>query len=87
MNIPYIQAEIFRELVGMETLLKPNAKMGIVKFPDGNMRCDVWMDSMLKATRISINVSGLQRCDDITQAVNKIWEEIPAEYKKENLVL
>ena len=35
MNLPYIQSELFRELVGMETLLKPEYRFHLIRDTDG----------------------------------------------------
>lgn len=38
MNLPYIQSELFRELVGMEVLFKPEYRWYITKRSNGAMK-------------------------------------------------
>lgn len=88
MNLPYIQTEIFHELVGMETLLKPECEMKIIKHQDGNMSFEVYKKKfpfLRHATFIEISL--IKTGDDMTKIINKVWDEIPAHCKKENLVL
>lgn len=96
MNQPYIQTEIFRELVGMETLLKPEYKMRIERPIYNAFIISIYSYEYLKheeETRwvrihnIMVKTNPIQAGDDITEAINFIWAEIPAECKKENLVL
>lgn len=86
MNLPYIQSELFRELVGMETLLKPECQFLITK------RCRGVMNAILFRNGLSefryeyhLNPFAIKTQADITAEINRIWEAIPAECKKENM--
>lgn len=91
MNLPYIQSEIFRELVGLETLLKPEYAVTIVRERDKNlMYVEVEYSSEVMhppgSPRIlyktHIFARSLKTASDITAVINRIWLEIPAECKK-----
>ena len=87
MNLPYIQSELFRELVGMETLLKPEYELHVHKYsPD--IQAHLWRKrDWSTVQRFFINVKQIQRSkkpDRISAEINRIWQAIPAECKKEN---
>ena len=92
MNLPYIQSELFRELVGMETRLKPEYKFHISKFPTGNLFCMLWnIKAEIYVSCIGryrdtnkIDISTIKTKADITDEINRIWQSIPAECKKPN---
>ena len=82
MNLPYIQSELFRELVGMETLPKTEYEFLIY-------RTGEYMEAILISTQQDYNehwnfaASEITTQDQITAEINRIWNEIPAECKKE----
>lgn len=88
MNLPYIQSELFRELVGMETLLKPEYEFHIHKY-GCDMEVKLWRKrDWSTVERYFLNPKQIQRskkADQITAEINRIWQSIPAECKKENL--
>lgn len=87
MNLPYIQTEIFHELVGMETLLKPECEMKIIKHQDGNMSFEVYKKKFPFLRHAAfIEISLIKTGDDITKTINKIWDDIPAEYKRTDIL-
>lgn len=92
MNLPYIQSELFHELVGMETLLKPEYRFYITKFPTGKLFCTLWnikiMDnvSCIGRDTSKIDISTIKTQADITAEINSIWDAIPAEYKREDIL-
>lgn len=89
MNLPYIQSELFRELVGLETLLKPEYTGVISKNADNTMLFYVWKyRTRGKLKRIMyqdrIHPIHIKTQSDITAEINRIWNAIPAECKKPN---
>ena len=86
MNLPQIQTEIFRQLVGMETLLKDDYAIEIIKHVNGAFSgrlfkksggcylCDFWIETEVITTTA-----------DITAEINRIWQAIPAECRKTTL--
>lgn len=88
MNLPYIQAEIFRELVGMETLFKPEYRFTIYRsFTKIIMFVDLWdsEEEQIIPTHY-INTHAIETAADITAEINRIWHAIPDECKKDNIV-
>ena len=91
MNLPYIQSELFRELVGMETLLKPEYALNITRNCFKELHANLWKicrdgDGDIGAHAIlNLSVRHVTTPDQITAEINRIWQEIPAECKKENL--
>ena len=87
MNLPYIQSELFRELVGMETLLKPRHHMSISSY-QWVLSMGIFLDhhgiSLEEVARFSIDCRTIKTPADITAEINRIWNAIPAEYKKPN---
>lgn len=86
MNLPQIQTEIFRQLVGMEPRLKLRYRFSIDKRSSG----DFFLK--LKDRKNYISISDCWRIDprttktaDITAEINRIWQSIPAECKKDPL--
>lgn len=86
MNLPQIQTEIFRQLVGVESRLKPRYRFSIDRWPSG----DFYLK--LKDRKNYIAISNCWCIDprtiktaDITTAINRIWDSIPAECKKDPL--
>lgn len=83
MNMPYIQSELFRELVGIETLLKPEYEIIIY-------RAGEYMEAILVSTQNDYNehwnfaASEITTPSQITAEINRIWNAIPAECKKPN---
>lgn len=89
MNLPYIQSEVFRELVGIETLLKPRIIVAIHRY--SKFLClHLWRD--VKGIRVEnvydfkIDCSTITTYDQITAEINKIWQAIPAECKREDIL-
>jgi hypothetical protein len=87
MNLQYIQTEIFRELVGMETLLKPEYRFHLIRDTDGALAVYlVYKPNPMKYVEFPyIVVRDLTTPDQITAEINRIWQEIPAECKKDPL--
>ena len=84
MNLPYIQSELFRELVGMETLLKPEWRFTIYKNTKGDF--DIFLHYP-KAKHIHKEIwfiysNYIKNYDQITAEINRIWQAIPAECKR-----
>ena len=91
MNLPYIQSELFRELVGMETLLKPEYRLRITRWASTQMSVHV---IHLGTEEVPIHIEKgfphlidykLRKSGNVTNTINRIWEAIPAECKKENI--
>lgn len=101
MNLPYIQSELFRELVGIETLLKPGCTWFIVRHANQDLELklfvlstdDSWSWDNPRAgqggyyryyRRITKErMLAMKTHADLTALINSIWNEIPAECKKE----
>lgn len=87
MNLQYIQSELFRELVGIETLLEPECSLLIKKYISGNMNVSVWSgkkECFILGTNIITD--SITTPTQITAEINRIWQQIPAECKKENIL-
>lgn len=87
MNLPYIQSELFHELVSMEPLLKPKYRLGVDKWPDGNM--NVWLfnrDKNMTCEYWRITPHTFTKGDQITAEINRIWDAIPAECKRDDIL-
>lgn len=84
MNLPYIQSELFRELVGMEILFKPEYYLKIIRYPkDIEVRvCRKKRNFLISL--MMINTSNIKTGQDITAEITRIWNAIPAECKKPN---
>ena len=81
MNLPYIQFTIFHELVGMETLLKPEYYLKIIRYPK-NIEVRLCRQKRNFLIRLMmIGTSNIKTGRDITAEINRIWKEIPDEYK------
>lgn len=89
MNLPYIQSEIFRELVGIETLLKPRYFMFTSKVKH-LMFTELFRDhkgTTPKSIAIfKIDCRTIKKTSDITAEINRIWQEIPTECKREDVL-
>lgn len=85
MNLQYIQSELFRELVGLETLLKPEYYLKIIRYPkDIEVRlCRQKRNFLIRL--MMIYTSNLKTEQDIIAEINRIWDAIPAECKKDPL--
>lgn len=87
MNLPYIQSELFRELVGMEDLLKPRHHMAISRYQWG-LTMSIYLDyrgiSLVKVADFRIDCRAIKTTSDITAEINRIWNAIPDECKKPN---
>ena len=88
MTITYIQSEIFRQLVGMETLLNSECVTRITKDIDTSMNFEIYDFSKIKWRRVLIrrvDPRHITTYDQITAEINRIWQAIPAECKKDPL--
>ena len=82
MNLPYLQSEIFRELVNMEPLLKPEYYLKIIRHTkDIEVRACRRKRNFLISVMM-INTSNIKTWQDITAEINRIWQAIPAECKR-----
>lgn len=90
MNLPYIQTELFHELVSMEPLLKPNFRLKIDKWAN-----DILFTYLVDRTsgqpiptgkHWKINPHTITKADQITAEINRIWDAIPAECKREDIL-
>jgi hypothetical protein len=87
MNIHYIQTQLFRELVDMEVLLKPEYAIKIDKYTSGNMSVSVWGDKeqrFILGRRIFTD--SIETPAQITAEINRIWDAIPAECKRDDIL-
>jgi len=91
MNLPHIQSELFRELLVLENKLKPECGFFIVKEENTSggyirfwlMRKEgCWTKTMREDF---LNPHAITTPDKITAEINRIWNAIPAEYKKDPL--
>lgn len=97
MNLTYIQSELFRELVGIEELLKPEFRLQIIRHFAGGLAARLWQKKPLPEPPAYrdhywhlkkgwlIDDASFTTYDQITAEINRIWNEIPAECKKEIL--
>lgn len=90
MNLPYIQSELFRELVGIETLLKPEYGLLIIKSSRGGLKC-LLVKKHAPFTHwwryeYHLNPFAIKTQSDITAEINRIWDKLPAVCKKENIL-
>lgn len=92
MNLPYIQSELFRELVGIRELLNSECATRITKDIDTAVNFEIYDFSKIKTSgkwrRVlfrRVDPRHITTPDQITAAINRIWNEIPDECKKENL--
>lgn len=90
MNLPCIQTELFRELLGMHTLLNQECTTRITKDIDTSLIFEIYDFSKIKTSgkwrRVlfhRINPYTIQITDDITAEINRIWQEIPDECKRD----
>lgn len=93
MNLPYIQSELFRQLVGMETLLKPDYKLQILRSETQDnlvklkeLRQYGYYKSWAILARWRIKKDDITTPDQITAEINRIWQEIPAECKRTDIL-
>jgi hypothetical protein len=84
MNLPYIQSELFRELVGMETLLKPEYRFHLIRDTDGALEVYlVYKPNPMKYVDFPyIVVRDITTPSQITAEINRILQSIPAECKR-----
>ena len=93
MNLPYIQSELFRELVGIQELLNSECATRITKDIDTSVCFEIYDFSKVKTSGKWVRVM-CRRVDprhitsyaQITAEINRIWQEIPDECKKENIL-
>lgn len=98
MNLPYIQTELFRELVGMETLLKPEFRLQIIRHFAGGFAARLWQKKPLPEPPAYrdhywhlkkgwlIDDASITTPAQITAETNRIWQAIPAECKREDIL-
>lgn len=93
MNLPYIQSELFRELVGIQELLNSECATRITKDIDTSVNFEIYDFSKIKTTGKWVRVMfrrvdprHITTPDQITAEINRIWQEIPAKCKKENIL-
>lgn len=88
MNLPYIQSEIFRELVGMETRLKRQFRLRIMRSTAKNIHVLVYDMKNWKPYTDEWYITPISKMTGkaITAEVNRIWQEIPAECKREDIL-
>jgi hypothetical protein len=93
MNHPYIQSELFRELVGFGELLNSECATRITKDIDTSVNFELYDFSKIKtsgkwrrAMFRRVETRHITTYDQITAEINRIWQEIPAECKKENIL-
>lgn len=93
MNLQYIQSELFRELVGMETLLNQECTTRITKDIDSSLIFEIYDFSKVKTSgkwrRVLFSRVDPRKITDpsqITAEINRIWNEIPAECKRKDIL-
>lgn len=104
MNLPHIQSELFRELVGMETLLKPGCTWLITRNADQDIELRLFVlstDDSWSWDNPNAGNGGYYRYyrrigkeymlamkthGDLTALINSIWNEIPAECKRTDIL-
>lgn len=88
MNLPYIQSEIFRELVGMETLLKRQFRLRILRSTSHNIHVLVYDMKNWKPYMEEWYITPISKMTGkaITAEINRIWDAIPDECKKDNIL-
>ncbi len=90
MNLQYIQSELFRELLNIETLLNQECTTRITKDIDTSVCFEIFDFSKIATTgkwkRVlfcRVDSRKITTPDQITAEINRIWQEIPAECKKD----
>lgn len=85
MNLPYIQSELFRELVSMETLLKRQFRLRIMRSTAKNIHVLVYDMKNWKPYTDEWYITPISKMTRkaITAEINRIWQEIPAECKRD----
>lgn len=100
MNLQYIQSELFRELVSIETLLKPEHKWNITRSKHDQFQLKLvrkmtdeekpeqYKDNQYWSIEceFSINPFDIKNPSDITTKINRIWQEIPDECKRTDIL-
>jgi hypothetical protein len=87
MNLQYSQTEIFRKLIGMETMLKPEYGIHIIRDVYGVM--EVYLckkGDPLSFLSFMFDQSEISTPDDIIEEINRIWQSIPAECKRTDIL-
>lgn len=92
MNLPQIQTELFIQLVGMETLLNSESATRITKDIDTCVNFELFDFSKVNTSgkwrRVlfrRVDPRKITTYDQITAEINRIWQAIPAECKKDPL--
>lgn len=88
MNLPYIQTELFHELVSMETLLKTEYRFHLIRDTDGALAVYLsYKPNPMKYVEFPyIVVRDIITADQITAEINRIWDAIPAECKRDDIL-
>lgn len=91
MNLQAVQIELFRELLGLGTLLSPECTTRITKDIDTSVCFELYDFSKVATTGKWVRVlfrrvdpRHITTPDQITAEINRIKQEIPAECKKPN---
>lgn len=89
MNLQYIQTEIFRELVDIGERLNSECATRISKDIDTSVCFEIFDFSKIategKWKRVlfcRVNAQKITTADQITDEINRIWQEIPDECKR-----
>lgn len=88
MTLLQIQTELFRQLVGIESLLKPGYALNITRNCFKELHANLWKickdgDGDIGAHTIqNLCVRQITTADQITAEILRIWQAIPAECKK-----
>lgn len=89
MNLPYIQSEIFRELLNINTLLNQECATRITKDIDTSLIFELYDFSKVKSTCkwkrtlfSRVDPRRIKTQAEITAEINRIWDLIPDECKK-----
>lgn len=93
MNLQYIQSELFRELLNIGMLLNQECATRITKDIDTSLIFELYDFSKVKSTckwKRTLFSRVDPRCiktqADITAEINRIWQEIPAECKRTDIL-
>lgn len=90
MNLPHIQTEIFRQLVEMVPKLKKNYLCVISRNHVGNITLTIHKRESnvfsVNWHNAFVNVRETRTKAKITAEINRIWNEIPAECKRTDIL-
>ena len=93
MKLQYIQSELFRKLVGIRELLNSECATRITKDIDTSVNFELYDFSKVKTSgkwrRVlfsRVDPRKITTPDQITAEINRIWQEIPAECKRTDIL-